>query len=373
MDSKIRTLTANLGAMVHTHTARVPYGGDSEGAVTDPAALSGQRQHAAFVASTTIGGPYQLAVSAAGSAIGVAMTLGNDMGLSGGLSLLDLALSRDADALQQAGLSATTADALCQAAQSLTARTPDGPLPDQPTLFFEASDEEVAITPLVSVRVLQQINARLADTSRSDQARLALPITQGGANPQNVAHYVNSSPRRSGESLVNRNSRRGHYNALRVRCPHGLRSRVERDLARVVATCSPASVCHVSREAAQTFRSRAIEELLLPGATVRLAAIRTAEQRDAGIVARQYLARLYEVRAYGRGRGRNQGYALDRLPGWALAWMEQRATAQDLAVLAAGLAEDLIRKIETAARGVLPPVARNALRTAIAQALVETA
>lgn len=371
MDTKVRSLATNLGAMVHTHTARVPYGGDSEGAVTDPAALSMQRQRAAFVASTTIEGPYQLAVSAAGSAIGVAMTLGNDMGLSGGFSLLDLALNRDADALQRTGLSATTANALCQAAQCLAARIPDGPLPDQPTLFFEAGGEEVAITPLVSVRVLQQINARLADASRSDQARLALPIAQGGANPQNVAHYVNSSPRRAGEILVNRNSRRGHYNALRIRCPHGVRSRVERDLARIVATCSPTSVCHVSREAARAFRSRAVTGLLLPGATIRLAVIRTAEQRDAGVVARQYLARLYEARAYAQGRGRNQGYALDRLPGWAVAWMEQRATAQDLAVLATGLAEDLIRKIEAAAHGVLPPVARNVLRTAMAQTLAE--
>lgn len=371
-EAKIRDLAADLGATVHTHTARVPYGGDTGGAVTDPAALSGQRAHGAFVASTTIEGPYQLAVAATGGAIGVAMALGNDMGLPGGRTLLDLALDRDAGALQRAGLSSATADALCRSAATLKARAPGEPLADQPTLFFEADGEEVAITPLVSVRVLQQINARLADADRSDRARLALSITQGGANPQNVAHYVNASPRREGAILLNRNTRRGHYNALLVRCPIDVRSRPERDLARAIATRSPASACRVEQDAARAYRSRAVTGLLLPGAAIRLAAVRAAERRDASAIAQRYLAPLRAVRAHLRG-DRGRGYALDRLPGPARSWLEGRATARDLTVLAGELAEDLIRKIELAARGALPPASRDALRAAVAETLGEAA
>ena len=112
-EAEIRSLLADLGAAVHTHTARVPYGGGGQGAVTDPAALSSQRTRAAFVASTTIGGPYQLAVTPAGSQVGVAMALGNDIGRPDGRTLLDLALERDAGALQGVGLSLDTAEALC--------------------------------------------------------------------------------------------------------------------------------------------------------------------------------------------------------------------------------------------------------------------
>jgi len=372
-EPRICDLAASLAGAVHTHTARVPYGGDSEGAVTDLAALGSQRTRAPFVASTTIEGPYQLAVSGVGNTIGVAMALGNDRGLPGGRTLLDLALDGDADALQRAGLSPKTADTLCQATAILDAQAPSEPLADQPTLFFEADGSEVVVTPLVSVRVLQQINARLADAGGSVQGRLALPITQGGANPQNVAHYVNSSPRREGEILVNRNTRRGHYNALRVRCPGGARSRPERDLARVVATRSLASACQIAREAAQAYRSRSVTGLLLPGVAIRLATIRAAEHRDAGVITRHYLIPLQAMRGYLRGRGREQGYALERLPGPARSWLEGRATTRELAVLAGEMAEDLIRRVELAARGALPPAARGALREAMAEALGEVA
>jgi hypothetical protein len=103
---------------------------------------------------------------------------------------------------------------------------------DHAVVYFEAGGEEVLITPVMPVRVLRSINSRLARRMTQQKngetkigrppVRLSMLIPQGGAQPQNVAHYVNANPKPTPDGhVLNTGSRRSGYYALRARAAKG--------------------------------------------------------------------------------------------------------------------------------------------------------
>jgi hypothetical protein len=359
-DAAIRKLSASLGEVVHTHTPRIPQGGVVAGAVTDPATLASDPVSLPYVCGATTLGNYRLASSAA---IGLAMALANDAGLPECASRLDLALAGNTRELTAAGLTKRTARALCNAAAQLQARAPADPLPDQPVLFFEADGEEVAVTPVTPVVVLQQINARTRLVVGGRYAsRATLRVRQGGANPQNIASYVAASPpHESNAASRNINARHGHYLALRGRFPLGVRSGPERLLARMVAASSVTAAGAVARQEVQALARRVTAAFLLPGAAMRLVNIRGAEVRHAGLIAEQYLQPLLVASAWLAERS-NHGFTLGRLPAAERGWLLGAPLSRDEALLLAEvMTADVAKRVSQLAKIVLPPVTCQAL------------
>jgi hypothetical protein len=367
-DAAIRKLSASLGEVVHTHTSRIPQGAVVAGAVTDPATLAPDPVSLPYVCGATTLGNYRLASSVP---IGLAMALTNDAGLPECASRLDLALAGNTKELIEAGLTKRTARALCHAAAQLQARAPAEPLPDQPVLFFEADGEEVAVTPVTPVVVLQQINARSRLVVGGRYAsRTTLRVRQGGANPQNIASYVAASPPRDSDAASrNINARHGHYLALRGRFPLGVRSGPERSLARMVAAATLCAGGMLARAEAQSLARRVTTAFLLPGAAMRPANVREAELRHAGLIAEQYLEPLLVARAWLAGRS-NTGYALGRLSSAEHAWLLGASLSRDnVGLLAEAMAADVAKRVSQLAKIVLPPVTFQALVDAIAARL----
>ncbi|MBY0430495.1 MAG: hypothetical protein K2Q10_04805, partial [Rhodospirillales bacterium] len=152
-------------------------------------------------------------------------------------------------------------------------------------VFFEGQDDEVLLTPIVSLKMVHEMNHRLKE--RRDhffQARMAgeksavrlldkvtFPI--GGANPQNVGYVVNKGTR---------NTRHGRLPVLTVTCPEDRRSQIQRRFATMGGARSYLRVASVDKTQLGEYGRRAAIQ-------IGLATHRQAEARQAQEIARQFI------------------------------------------------------------------------------------
>jgi hypothetical protein len=377
----VEWLLQNLDQVLHTHSTDLPYKGVGTSPVLERRTLLEERDTGPYISSTTIEGPaFRAAIACGAQTVGAAMRLADDLGYASDGSFLDLVLHATNDLDARTGIPATTIHKLCEKLRATVDTAPAQLSADHAVVYFEAGGEEVLITPVMPVRVLRTINSRLARRSLREKdgriqigqppTRLALRVPQGGAQPQNVAHYVNAGPKVLPDGRVQTTgSRRGGYFALRVRAPMGQRTASQRDLAQVIASGKLATICHVDPDAARLYSRRSRTRILLPGLSARLASLRTAEMRHARELVSQFFGPLFALREALRDAKAKPGN-FSRLPAEEARWLNNAASKTDVSTLAKRLADELCTRIAMLARCGLAAQSREAIQEAAAQCLV---
>jgi hypothetical protein len=374
----VEWLRQNLDQVLHTHTSDLPYKIVTSPPVVEHRTLQGERDAEPYVASTTIEGPaFRAAIGGGAQTVAAAQRLADDGG--DGLSFLDHVLQGSNDLDTRTGIPADVIQTLREKLLATEDKAPAQFTVDHPVLYFEADGQEVLVTPVMPVRVLRSINSRLAQRSIVEKngnawvgrppVRLAMLIPQGGANPQTVAHYVNSSPKILPNGRIQTSgSRRGGYYALRALPPSGQRPVWRRDLSRVIASGRLATIGRVDVKAAKLYGSRSRTHILLPGLSARLATLRDAEDRHAQELAAAFSAPLFALREALREAKPKPD--LTRVGANEARWLNNEASTSDATALAERVAAELCTRIARINGKGLPAGARAAIQKATERCLV---
>jgi hypothetical protein len=376
-------LMGNLDKVLHTHTTDLPHKGVDSTPIVERRTLVGKKESGPFVASTTIQGPaFRAAIDCGAQTVGAAMRLADDLGYATPGSFIDLALVPTNDLHERTRISSGTIEKLRNLLRATNDKAPESFSSDHAVVYFEAGDQEVLITPVMPVRVLRSINSRLVKGAlRETNGRvwvapppiaMAMLVPQGGAQPQNIGHYVNAQPKPLPDGRIqNTGSRRGGYLALRVRAPTGQREGWVRDLARILATGQLGSICRVDRNQAQVYGARSRKKIVLPGLTVRLAVLRRAEVSQAQELVGDFLAPLFALRRSLQAQKRGNRRNLERLPLEDARWLNDEASREDLEAMAGRFADYLCRRVAELGGRNLGAESRDAIRKAMTRGLLQ--
>lgn len=238
----------------------------------------------AGLCSLSIDSPFGLGATPGGAEVGISMALACDLGLPEPAS----ALGKLATDQPLTGVETRHFQPLRDALTALKDRAPSSVTQFEKLFFFETREEEVLLTPLLSLKWVHEINRRLQERdarffqekkageepSARRVPRLYGPV--GGANPQNVGYVVNKN---------SRNTRRGAIPMLAVRCPEDRRGDLQRALARLGATRSFARVVLDQAE----MRAELLAYGRRAALQLELATHRDAEARHALEIARMFV------------------------------------------------------------------------------------
>lgn len=376
-------LLANFDSVLHTHSTDLPYKGVGSKPIVERATLLGDEETGPYIASTAIAGhAFRVAINCGAQAVGTAMRLADDLGYAIAGSFLDLVLVPANDLEARTGISSDTIATLRRRLQTATDTTPQMLSSDHAVVYFEAGEREVLITPVMPVRVLRSINSALAERMGiiekngkrwvgRPRKELAMRVPQGGAQPQNVGHYVNAEPKVLLDGRVqNAGSRRGGYYALTVRAPSGRREAWQRDFARVLASARLGAICRIERDDARLFTRRSRLKILLPGLSGRFASVRAAEVVHAGKIVDEFLTPLFALRVSLQANKRHR-QSLVRLPTEEARWLQGEAGRKDLNLIADRLADELCKHISKHSGRGLGAASRGAIHDATTRALTE--
>ncbi|WP_130470803.1 hypothetical protein [Candidatus Magnetaquicoccus inordinatus] len=289
------------------------------------------------ICSRTLESRYGFGALPGGAEIALSMALACDLGWEDPMSVVALLAAGQA---APPGMDAATWSGLQAAFAQLSDRAPATVSQYERLVFFEGIDEEILLTPLPSLKWVQELNRRLRERDErfkkaephAAQRRIArnmLPV--GGANPQNVGYVVNK---------MTRNTRRGAIPVLSVTPPVDRRSTLQRLLARIGYFRSYARVAVVDRASLLFYGRRALLQ-------IDLATHRRAEEAHAVEIAEMFLALGCDLQPH---VGRMP--ALDTLEPWRdlpaeeLHWLDARTGSFNRVALARRFAQEVKARIE---------------------------
>ncbi|MEO5364539.1 MAG: hypothetical protein H7838_13075 [Magnetococcus sp. DMHC-8] len=291
------------------------------------------------ICSQTIDTPYGLGALPGGKEVAVSMALACDLGQDRPASVLGGLL----EGRNVAQLDEAVWTRLKTAFDQLQDRAPATLTRFERLVFFEGDDEEILLTPIVSLKLVHELNRRLHERNerhQTEQTAEATPPTRrirqitlpiGGKFPHNAGYIVNKTTR---------NTRHGGIPLLVVACPEDNRSDPQRLLARLGASGSYLRIAEVGKEALRAYGQRAVLQ-------IELASHRQAEERQAREIAlsfveqRQILHPLLEAMP-----------PLNQLDPWRgmhrdeLGWLDPRNGPFDRTALAVRFGREVRGRIE---------------------------
>lgn len=286
-------MIGSLHDAICTHTGRIPFG------VSAPTVFDAGSTRKTLpgpgVFAEAIDSGYPAAIESGAQQVTAAAVLGSFESEGVGASAIGHAFAGDIGALTEFGFSDENARALVSKVSSIGTRIPDA-TEGHPLVWFEGIDSEtgepaeVLVSPVCSTKVLQEMQARLTD--RKADNRLTLPVSVGGAKPQNSGHLAYKRTR---------STRYGQYRAFRFRMPTISQTSDAQMIRRVIARGTMFAACGLPWDVAQAFLE-AVEKTwsgspsAFPGFDVRAGVVKEYEARLAARLVSEFLLPLEGLR-----------------------------------------------------------------------------